>query len=169
MMKTGILVISLVLALAGGGNAGGGAGGERRSLPIQLKADELVADSTNRTATFVGRVSARQGDVTIYSDRLVINYSERNNEVEKVEAFGNVRIVQGNRLGEAGHAVYDNKAGKITLDTNPKVHEGNNVVSGKVITYFVDEQKSMVTGGPDVRVEAVIHPRDKGKDDGKKP
>lgn len=166
-MKRGILVISLVLSFASVSIAGGGAGGDRSSLPIQLKADELFTDSTNRTATFVGRVSARQGDITIYSDKLIINYSGHDNEVEKVEAFGNVRIVQGNRLGEAGHAIYDNKAGKIILDTNPKVHQGNDVVSGRVITYFLDDQKSVVTGGPDKRVEAEIHPKGKGKDGAK--
>ena len=143
--------------------------GERNNLPIQIKSNELISDNTSKTATFVGKVSARQGDVTIYSDRLVINYAASNKEVEKVEAFGNVRIVQGNRHGESAHAVYDNKNGKIILDGNPKVAQGEDVITGKTITYFVDEQKSVVTGGPDSRVEAVIHPKEKDKSGGVKP
>ena len=143
--------------------------GERNNLPIQIKSNELISDNSSKTATFVGKVSARQGDITIYSDRLVINYASTSKDVEKVEAFGNVRIVQGNRHGEAAHAVYDNKSGKIILDGNPKVAQGEDVIAGKTITYFVDEQKSVVTGGPDSRVEAVIHPKEKDKSGSVKP
>lgn len=42
------------------------------------------------------------------------------------------------------------------------------MISGKVITYFVNEERSVVTGGGDSRVEAVIHPTDKGKNGGTK-
>ena len=157
------------LFLPGGLFSAYAASGERNNLPIQIKSNELLTDSTSGTATFVGKVSARQGDVTIYSDKLVIHYSSGEKEVDQVEAFGNVRIVQGNRVGEAGHAIYDNKTGKITLDVNPKVVQGEDVITGRVITYFVDEQKSIVTGGPGSRVEAVIHPKDKGKNGDTKP
>ena len=142
---------------------------EQNSLPIQIKSNELVSDNATRTATFSGKVSARQGDITILSDKLVIRYAATDQEVEKVEAFGNVRIIQGNRHGEAAHAVYDNKSGKIILDGNPKVSQGDDVIAGKTITYFVNEQKSIVSGGKESRVEAVIHPREKVKSDGSKP
>jgi lipopolysaccharide export system protein LptA len=141
----------------------------RANQPIQIKSNELVTDSTARTATFIGKVVARQGDVTIYCDRLVISHSEKAKEVDKVEAFGNVRIVQGNRIGQSAHALYENVTGKITLDGNPKVFQGDDVVTGKIITYFVNEQKSIVTGSPDARVEAVIHPKSKDKDGSTKP
>lgn len=163
MILRSILIIIASLAFAGGLFAAEG-GGERINQPIQIKSNELATDSARRTATFTGKVSARQGDVTIYCDRLVIYYSDKEKEVDKVEAFGNVRIVQGNRLGQAGHAVYENKAGKIILDEKPKVYQGEDLVTGKVITYYLDTQRSEVLGGPGERVDAVIHPKGKGKD-----
>ena len=169
MIRRCTVAITLCLAFAAMALAAGKFGDDRNAQPIKIKANELVTDNNNRTSTFVGKVSARQGDLTIFSDKLVINYSEKDHEVEKVEAFGNVRILQGNRQALAGHALYENKAGKIILDTAPKVYQGDDVISGNVITYFVDEQKSVVTGGPDARVEAVIHPRDKGKNGSAKP
>jgi lipopolysaccharide export system protein LptA len=168
-MKNWCRVILVWLALAAWVCTVQASQGERNTLPIQIKSNELVADNAARTATFSGKVAARQGDVTIYSDKLVIHYGAGGQDVEKVEAFGNVRIVQGNRHGEAGHAVYDNKGGKIVLDGNPKVFQGEDVITGKVITYFVDEQRSIVTGGPEERVNAVIHPGEKGKSGGAKP
>jgi lipopolysaccharide export system protein LptA len=168
-MNNGYRAFFACLAVAGGICTAQAAPVERNSLPIQIKSNELVTDNANRTATFSGKVSARQGDITIYSDKLVIKYAATAQEVDKVEAFGNVRIVQGNRQGEAAHAVYDNKAAKIILDGNPKVSQGADVIAGKIITYFVDEQKSVVTGSPESRVEAVIHPREKVKSGGAKP
>nr|WP_279342475.1 lipopolysaccharide transport periplasmic protein LptA [Geotalea sp. SG265] len=144
----------------------------KSNQPIKIKSNELFTDTAGRTATFVGKVAARQGDMTIYADRLVIKYSEKERDVDAVEASGNVRVIQGDRQAAAGHAVYDNKAGKIVFDGSPKVYQGNNVVSGRVITYFVEEQRSVVTGGGDGaegRVEAEIHPRGKGKDGNPKP
>ena len=146
-----------------------GAGEERSNQPIQIKSDELSTDSVARTATFKGKVVARQGDVTIYADRLVVTYSDKEHDVEQIEAFGNVRISQGDRLAQAGHARYEGKGGKIVLDTEPKVFQGDDVVTGKIITYYLDEQRSVVTGGPEGRVEAVIHPREKGKNGAAKP
>lgn len=154
-LVTTMLTVSLCTAQA--------ATGDRNSLPIQIKANELLTDSAARTATFIGKVSARQGDITIYADKLVILYSVTDKAVEKVEAFGNVRIVQGSRLAEADHAVYDNGAGKIVLDGSPKVVQGEDTIAGNIITYFVNEQKSLVTGTPGKRVDAVIHPKGKGK------
>jgi|PlaIllAssembly_1097288.scaffolds.fasta_scaffold75830_2 lipopolysaccharide export system protein LptA len=142
---------------------------KRDDQPIQIKSNDLATDKTSRTATFTGSVTARQGDVTIFCDRLVVHYGEGEQSVDKVEAFGNVRIVQGNRQGVAGRARYDTHAGTIILEENPRVSQGKDVVTGKVITVYVDEEKSVATGGADRRVEAVIHPRDSGSTGGKRP
>lgn len=171
-MKTrGILTFVLCFAYAGGVIAADVGSGERNKQPIQIKSNALTTDSAKRTATFTGKVVARQGDVTIYSDRLVIFYSdkEKQNEVDKVEAFGNVRILQGDKIGLGGHGVYVSKEGKIILDDNPKVYQGEDEVAGKVITYFLDSQRSEVTSDPDSRVLVIIHPKEKGKDGNKKP
>ena len=126
--------------------------------PLKIKSDTLQADNEKKTATFEGKVVARQGELTLYTDRLVISYSGAERDVSRVEAFGNVRIVQEGRQATSSHAVYETGSGKILLDGSPKVVQGEDVISGKLITYFVNEQRSLVTGGPNERVEAVIHP-----------
>jgi lipopolysaccharide export system protein LptA len=158
-----LTVTTVVCLLLASWSAASSAAGERSSQPLQIKADELLTDSAARTATFTGKVTARQGDITMYADRLVITYDDKNKGVDRVEAFGNVRISQGNRLAQAGHAVYDNNGGKIVLDNNPKMFQGDDVVEGKVITYFVNDQRSVVTSGPNEPVKVLIHPGDKGK------
>lgn len=143
--------------------------GRRNSQPIQIKSNSLTTDRAKRTAVFIGKVVAQQGDVVIYCDRMVIYYSEADKDVDKVEAFGDVRIIQGNKRGLAGHGIYYNKAGKIILDDNPKVYQDEDQVSGKVITYYVETQQSEVTSDQDSRVIAIIHPKKKGNDKNARP
>lgn len=131
---------------------------DRSHLPITVKSNELTTDNKGKLAVFTGKVVAKQGDVTIHADKLTINYGSTEGDVEKIEADGNVRIIQENRTGIAAHAVYENREGRIVLTGSPRVTQGADTISGKIITYFIDEERSIVSGGGDSRVEAVIHP-----------
>ncbi len=141
---------------------------DRSSLPITVKSNEMTADNKGKTAVFSGKVVAKQGDITIFADKLVVNYADKNKEVEKVEALGNVRIVQLNRTGFADQALYDSRSGRIVLTGTPRVVQGGDSISGKVITYYVDGDRSDVSSGgdPKARVEAVINPPARKNDAG---
>jgi lipopolysaccharide export system protein LptA len=130
--------------------------------PITIKSNELAADNKGKTAVFSGKVVAKQGDVTIFCDKMTVYYGNAEGDIDKIEADGNVRIVQENRTGMAAHAVYESREGRITLTGgNPRVMQGSDTVSGKIITYMIDDDRSSVSGGGDSRVEAVINPKQK--------
>lgn len=164
MIRFTIAVILFVMATSTPLSAETKALQGRGDEPIRIKSDELFADNNRKMATFTGNVVARQGDLTIYSDKLVVSYSQESGEVSSAEVFGNVRILQGSRRAQSAHGIYDAKLARITLDGSPKVFQGSDVVSGKLIIYYLDEERSEVTSGPGERVDAVIHPRGKGSD-----
>jgi len=141
---------------------------DRSKLPITVKSNEMTADNKGKTAIFSGKVVAKQGDITIFSDKLVVNYADKNESVEKIEATGNVRIVQQDRTGFADQAVYESNNGRIVLTGTPRVVQGSDSISGKVITYYVDDERSDVSSGgdPKARVEAVINPPARKNDAG---
>jgi lipopolysaccharide export system protein LptA len=146
--------------------AGGGARNNRSNLPITIKASQLTADNKGKKAVFTGKVVAKQGDITIFSDKLTIYYGTNKNEVEKIEADGNVRIVQENRVGSAAHAVYDSREGKITLSGGtPRVTQGADSTTGKIITYLIDDERSTVIGETGAPVVTIIHPRERKNND----
>lgn len=126
---------------------------DRSNLPITIKSSEMTADNKGKTAVFTGNVVAKQGDVTMFADKVIINYGDHKGEVEKIEADGNVRIIQDNSLGTASHAVYESRAGRMTLTGNPRVMQGKDTISGEIITYYVDEDRSVVTGGASVTIQ----------------
>lgn len=136
---------------------------DRSNLPITIKSSQLSADNKGKTAIFTGKVVAKQGDVTIFSDKLTIYYGDKKSEVEKIEADGNVRIVQENKVGIASHAVYESKAGRITLSgkPRPRVMQGADTTTGKTITYLIDDEQSIVTSDPSEPVVTTIHPQDR--------
>lgn len=138
---------------------------DRSNKPINVKADHLQVDNDEKKAVFTGRVIAVQDDITMYCDRLEVFYDNASDEVDKIIAIGNVRILQKNRVGTGGRAVYENKLGKITLTINPKVTQDNDTITGKVITYYTDEKTSIAESGDNTRVEALIHPKQRKKDD----
>lgn len=136
----------------------------RSSEPIKIKSDQLLTDNNLKMATFTGNVAARQGDLTIYADKLVVRYAGDEGGISSAEVTGNVRIVQGERRAQAEHGLYDAKRSRIVLDGNPKVFQNSDTISGKVITYYLDQDKSEITSDSESRVEAVIHPKGKGSD-----
>lgn len=139
----------------------------RSDLPITIKSNELRADNKGKTAIFSGKVIAKQGDVSLYADKIVISYGDQKTDVEKIEAFGNVRIVQQNNTGIADHAVYESREGRIVLTGNPKVMQGGNIITGNTITYYVDDDRSVVSGGSDRVVTIINPPARKGNADGR--
>lgn len=151
------MIICLVVSQAMAASPGNPAYKDRSNLPITIKSNELSADNKGKTAIFKGKVIAKQGDITIYSDTLTVNYGDDKNDVEKIEANGNVRIVQGNRIGTSSNAVYESKQGRIVLTGNPKVAEGAaNTITGNTITYYIDEERSEVRSDGQKRVETTI-------------
>lgn len=136
----------------------------RSKEPIKIKSDQLLTDNNLKRATFTGNVAARQGDITIYSDKMVINYSDEQGGISSAEVFGNVRIIQGERRAQADHGIYDAQHAVITLDGSPKVFQNRDTISGKTIKYYLDQDKSEVTSDSGSRVEAVIHPKGKMND-----
>jgi len=137
---------------------------DRSTLPIKIKSNDLAADNKGRIAVFTGKVVARHDDITIYSEKLTVYYAEKQGDVEKIVAERNVRIVQDNRIGTSEHATYESKQGLITLTINPRVMQDNDTVTGKVIRYYLDEDRSVVTSEGSTRVEAIIHPKPRKSD-----
>jgi lipopolysaccharide export system protein LptA len=148
--------------------------------PIHIIADRLEVDTKARQAQFIGHVRAQQGDVTLYSDTLMITYvSEKPQEgspsdkkkaeqflalgregerIEKIIARGKVRLIQGDRTAEGDEAIFFSEDRKIVLTGNPVIRQARDHISGERVTVFLDKDLSIVEGKGDSRVQAVIYP-----------
>ena len=133
-------------------------------LPINIESDLMESMDKSGIVVFTGHVKATRGDLTIYSDKLDVFYEKRKQggetkkAVKKIVATGHVRIIQGERVGTGEQAIYDKPAEKITITGAAQVLEGPNRVSGERIIFFINEDRSVVEGSSETKVEAVVYP-----------
>jgi len=126
---------------------------EKEPLPTVVTAKTLVADNRKRTVSYKTDVVVRRGDVTLYSDEVVITLSGEKKSgqggsgeffsspgsVEKIEAVGGVKIVQGDKTATAEDAVYMAGDEKIILTGSPRLWQGPNVLTGSSIVFDIKE------------------------------
>ena len=132
---------------------------ELGSRPIEITADRVNADSVRNSVTFEGNVVAQQADVTLYANRVHAEYSREAKAIERIEAEGQVRVVQGDREARAPRAVFHNLEQRVVLTGGADLRQGENTLRGETLTLYLRENRSVVTGGEGGgRVRAVIHP-----------
>lgn len=133
--------------------------GLQADAPVSVTSDRLEADDKLHQVRFSGNVVARQGDVAIYAGELMLVYPEAGRDIERIDATGSVRIVQGNRIATGEKASFFNAERKIVLTGSPRVYQGDDFLEGDEIIVFLDEERSVVKSDQGSRVNAVFHPR----------
>ncbi|MGQ9920703.1 MAG: LptA/OstA family protein [Desulfobacca sp.] len=89
-------------------------------------------------------------------------------KISRIEALGQVRLVQGDRVATGDKAVYYVPEEKLVLMGQPQLWRGDNSLRGHEIIFYLQENRAVVTGTADKRVEAVIHPSQKLRIPGQK-
>ena len=126
--------------------------------PIDITSDRVETYSKENLIIFKGNVIARQKDIVIYADSLEAVVIENGKGIEKVVAGGNVKIQQGLRVANCEKAIFYNIDQKVLLTGDPKVWEGDNMVSGDEIVFDIEQNRIEVKGGRSGRGKAKIHP-----------
>ena len=126
--------------------------------PIDITSDRVETFSKENLIVFRGNVMARQKDMVIYSDSLEALVFEDGKGIEKVVAGGNVKIQQGLRVANCQKAVFYNRDQRVVLTGDPKVWEGDNLVSGEEIIFDIAKNRIEVKGGPGRRGKVRVLP-----------
>jgi lipopolysaccharide export system protein LptA len=136
--------------------------------PIDITSDTVEVDQKQNKATFKGNVVAKQEDVTLYANTLVMIYDPETKKLKEIIAIGNVKVVQLDRRATGQKATFDQDKNKVVLDGDAVVREGTNVVRGERITFYVEEERSVVEPGKGGRVSTSITPPPKEEGEVKK-
>jgi outer membrane protein assembly factor BamD len=136
----------------------GGAEFVDTSQPIDVISDRVETYSKENVIIFRGNVVARQKDIVIYADSIEAKVIKDGKGIERVLASGNVKVQQGLRVASCQKAVFLNLDQKIILTGEPKVSEGDNMVSGEEIVFDLARNQVEVKGGAGGRGKAKIYP-----------
>jgi lipopolysaccharide export system protein LptA len=134
--------------------------------PIDITSDTVEADQ--KQVTFKGNVVAKQEDITLYANTVVVVYDPDTKKLKEIVATGNVKVVQLDRRATGQKVTFDQDKNKVVLDGDAVIREGTNVIRGERITFYVEEERSVVEGGKGGRVSTSITPPPKEEREKKK-
>lgn len=141
--------------------------------PIEIVADRLVANNTEKWADFTGSVKATQGTSVMTSDALRIYYEgdlmnppkdkSMQQSVQRLVATGRVHIVTDRYVADAERAEHVLATDVLTLTgPNSKVVSGKNTLTGSKIVLIRSEGKAFVESSGTERVKALFYQEPKG-------
>lgn len=129
--------------------------------PIDIASDTVEGNQKQNTVSFKGNVIAKQEDITIQTDLMVVSYDPETKKLKEITANGNVRVVQSDRRATSKKATFYQNENKVVLDGDVVIREGDNVLRGERVTYYIDEERSVVEGAKGSRVTTTISPAKK--------
>ena len=181
MWKWPLLLSSLILATttaALGAVEPGSNGASDQMLGTTVISQKMTFKNQESQAVFDGAVVLTRGTLVVYSDRMVVSFRSQEAEAKKagdtgkaptapakgpdtvsnravtqIEATGRVKIERDAGNATCQKAVYYRDEDKIVLTGDPVAWEKGTRVSGKRITMFLAEDRTVVEGGSHVRIE----------------
>ena len=157
--------------------------GADQNVSTTITAKKMTVKNQDSQAVFEGAVVLTRGSLLVYSDRMVVMFRTQelpsgdsqkgpeavkggipargsdtvpavsNRSVNRIEATGRVRIEKDSGSATCDKAIYYHDGDKIVLTGDPVAWDKGTRVSGKQITMFLAEDRSVVEGGSHVRIE----------------
>jgi lipopolysaccharide export system protein LptA len=183
LLLLNIFSLGMVLVTDSAGAAiSNGAADQTASTTITAK--KMTVKNQDSQAVFEGAVVMTRGSLVVYSDRMVVLFRAQdaavsdhqkgpetvkgtvpskepgtmpavsNRSVNRIEATGRVKIEKDSGSATCEKAIYYQEGDKIVLTGDPVAWDKGTRVSGKQITMFLAEDRSVVEGGSHVRIEA---------------
>jgi len=122
--------------------------------PIQITSKSMEADNKKNMVTFKGNVVVKQEDIVIISDIMKVAYESKGG-ISRVEASGNVKMSQEDRIATGKKLVFYNREQKIVMTGNAKIWQGDNLISCEKVTVLLEEDKIFFEG----TVDSIIYPK----------
>ncbi len=128
------------------------------SNAVTIESEQISVDHLHNQAEFKGGVHLIRGDFDLRCDRLLAYY--QNNELQRAEAFGRVRMQQGKKRGASKQATYNKKDDILTLIGKASVEDKDGVIRGEKIIHNIKTANTKVMQGNGERVRMSIDSED---------
>jgi len=125
---------------------------------VEIESQQMSVDHLHGHAEFKGGVRLLRGDFELRCDRLLAYY--HNNELQRAEAFGRVRMQQGIKHGASKRATFNRQNNILTLIGEASVEDKDGVIRGETITHNIKTKHTQVTQGSSGRVRLSIESND---------
>ena len=130
--------------------------------PVFVDCDRGRMEGSERRFVCIGHVKMVRNTTTLTCDRSIGHYLGKDaTQITRLECFGHVEAVDGERWARGDHADYDTVKEVLVLTGNPEARQGTNTMKGDRVVFYVDTDLIEVE-----RVSGVLE--SKGKEPGQK-
>ena len=176
-------VVLILLSFLDGGVATAGPSPSvtpEQIVSTTVTSQRMTFKNQDGQAVFDGSVVLKRGALIVYSDKMVVSFREQdharieggksvgveekassvrgpdtvsNRAVSQIEAIGRVKIERETGNATCQKAVYYRDEDKIVLTGDPVAWDKGTRVSGRRITLYLAEDRTVVEGGSHVQIE----------------
>ena len=111
--------------------------------PIHFKADKVIA--SEGVTIISGHVKIFIRDYILTAQKILL-FTNREKNVFKMVARGNVRLIGKNKFAISDLAIFYRNSGKVIMKGSPRIWEGSDEIKGKEIILFFNSKKIIVRG-----------------------
>lgn len=122
--------------------------------PIDVQGD--AGETIDNVMTLTGNVSVVQGESMLRSDKLVAKLTD-DSTFETIEVTGSVRYWNGKEAIASDSAFYDAGARTITFSRNVIITQGETVITGGKLVYWLDNGRIKLDAAEGGRVRGIFH------------
>lgn len=126
----------------------------RKKQPVDIESNSMEILEKENKAIFTGKVVAKRGNVTLNSDKLVVDFVKEKDDkgankttVTFLHATGSVLIITKTQRITGQWARMDVKADKAVVGGNVMVKQGSTIIKGKKLKVNLKTDHSEMTGG----------------------
>ena len=150
-MLKNILIISLCFFFISIANA----------KQIKIESDKLEIIRTENISIFSGKVYALEGNLEIWSEKLIVTSSEDEKEIREINAYGNVKILREELSINGNEAKYSPNKNTLVVFGEVKVMQRKNIILCDKIVVDLKNSSSIMSSNSTKRVEALINNKNK--------
>ncbi|WP_051445136.1 LptA/OstA family protein [Desulfocurvus vexinensis] len=137
-------------------------------VPTRITSEKVRYEQGDRVVIFEGQVFVQRPDMTIRSRKLTVHMAKGSaakaapgqpagpGEVERIVAEGDVQLEREGRQGTCATATYHVQTGVLVMEGEPRLTDGDNHITGRIIRLYLKDNRSEVEGGPGKQVEAIF-------------
>jgi len=123
---------------------------------LKIISDKLEIIRTENISIFSGNVYAIENNLEIWSEKLIVTFSQDESEVREIYAEGDVKIEREELLINGNKARYNPIENKLVVLGKVEVLQNQSIILCDKIIVDLENSSSIMSSDPNKRVEALI-------------
>ena len=124
---------------------------------ILIESEELIITNEPLTTTFIGNVYAFDNEIKLWSDKILILYTETEGQIDQIKSFGNTKLVRENQEIKSENMTYFVIDKKIYAKGNIILTQDENVMKGNELSVDLVKSTSIMKSSQNNKVTVKIN------------